>query len=193
MSMNFKGKVHSISRDMDGNLVISFRAYDEKKALAELETVKAANTLSITASQPKVRRSLAANSYYWVLQGKLAGKLGISNARLHNLLLRRYGAVETVDGERLVVFIPDTETAENDVLEAETYHLKPTSAIKTFNDGHDRRMYVVLKGSSQYDTEEMSRLINGVVDECNQAGIPTATPDEISEMMRLYEKYHTKR
>ena len=190
--MRFKGKFHGVNRDIDGNILVSFRAYDEKNFLSQVDSIKDIETLAIEVDRPKTKRSLSANSYYWVLCGRLAGKLGISNARMHNLLLRRYGALETIDGERLVVFIPDTETAENDTLEAETYHLKPTSAVKEFKDGALRRMYIVLKGSSQYDTAEMSRLISGLVDECNTAGIQTATPAEIEEMMRIYEKHHSK-
>lgn len=188
--MIFKGKFHSVSRDVDGHLIVSFRSYEEKKALSELDAVKDEGTLIIEAGKPKIKRSLSANSFYWLLTGKLAGKMGISNTRCHNLMLRRYGSIETIDGEKLVVFIPDTEKAENDVLEADTYHLKPTSATKVFKDGNSRRMYLVMKGSSQYDTAEMHRLINGLIDECNQVGIPTATPEEVEEMMRVYGQKH---
>ena len=188
--MNFKGKFHSASRDVDGNLILSFRCYEEKKALPELANIKEVDTLVIAANKPKLKRSLSMNGYYWTLIGQLASKMRISTSRCHNIMLRRYGTLENVDGESIVAFIPDTDKAENEALEAETYHLKPTSATKVFNDGENYRMYYVLKGSSQYDTKEMSTLINGIVDECNHVGIPTATPAEIAEMMKHYGKYH---
>lgn len=38
------------------------------------------------------------------------------------------------------------------------------------------------KGSSLYNTKEMSLLIDGVVRECKELGIETETPDEIERM-----------
>lgn len=190
--MKSKGRFHGISRDVDGGLVISFRVFEEKKVLRRLDEIKADGTIQITAEKVRTSRSLSANAFYWVLCGQLAAKLGISSSRMHNLLLRRYGAPETVDGEELICFIPDTEKAEETALEADTYHIKPTSATKTFKDGGVRRMYKVLKGSHTYTTKEMTDLINGIVDECNHAGIATATPDEVKEMMQRYEKHHSR-
>lgn len=190
--MKTKGRFHGISRDVDGELVLSFRVFEEKKVLHHLDEIKADGTIQITAEKVKTSRSLSANAFYWALCGQLAARLGISSSRMHNLLLRRYGALEAVDGEELICFIPDTEKAEETALEADTYHIKPTSATKTFKDGSVRRMYKVLKGSHTYTTKEMSTLINGIVDECNHAGIPTATPEEVKEMMQRYEKHYSR-
>ena len=187
--MKFKGKFHGVSRDVDGHLIVSFRSYEEK-CLEQIDAIKDIGTLVVSALKPNVKRSLSANAMYWVLVGRLAAYMHVSNNRMHNLLLRRYGTVDTFDGERLVVFVPDTDDAENDVLEQEKFHLKPTSATKTFKDGKARRMYIVIKGSSEYDTKEMSRLIHGTIDDCNQCGIPTATPREIAEALARHGKKH---
>lgn len=37
-------------------------------------------------------------------------------------------------------------------------------------------------GSSEYDTKQMSRLIDLIIDECKEQGIETLTPDEIARM-----------
>ncbi len=39
-------------------------------------------------------------------------------------------------------------------------------------------------GSSTYDTEQMSRLIELVVQDCKDAGIETLTPEELARMMQ---------
>lgn len=41
-------------------------------------------------------------------------------------------------------------------------------------------------GSSTYDTEQMSRLITSVVDECKEQGIETRTPEEIANLLSLW-------
>lgn len=179
-----KGCFYGLSRDVDGNLVVSFRVFDEKNARKELETIKDEKTIDIQAKKVHRKRSLSANAYYWVLVQKIAGVLGVSNNRVHNTLLRRYGALQDVDGEPLICFIPDTEKAFNQAIEAETYHIKPTSAVKIFKDGKPRRMYRIIKGSSEYDSAEMARLINGCVDECKHLGIETLTPWEIAQMLK---------
>lgn len=190
--MKTKGQFKGLSRDLDGGLIISFRAFEEKKVIGRLEDIKT-GTVEVTVEPVKKKRSLSANAFYWQLVGQMAAKLNISTSRVHNILLRRYGAPETIDGDELVCFIPDTEKAENEALEADTYHVKPTSATKVFKDGGTRRMYKILKGSHDYTTAEMSVLINGLCDECNHMGIATATPAEVEEMIARYEKHHPTR
>lgn len=42
--------------------------------------------------------------------------------------------------------------------------------------------YKIFKGSSEYDSKEMSIFIDGVIQECTQLGIPTLTDEEIKSM-----------
>lgn len=42
-------------------------------------------------------------------------------------------------------------------------------------------------GSSEYNTEQMTRLINLVVDDCQGCGIETMTPDEQKKLLSLWE------
>ena len=109
--MKTKGKFHGISRDLNGCLVLSFRVYEEKRVLSRLDEIRDEGTIQIEAAKVKESRSLSANALYWLFVGKLAAHLRISTSRCHNLLLRRYGALETVDGEELICFIPDAEKA----------------------------------------------------------------------------------
>ena len=128
------------------------------------------------------KRSLDSNAYYWVLVGKLAKKLNISTARLHNLLLRDCGLPFLIDGHVSMQPIPDTEAAEEQVLESSTYHLKPTSSVIEGKDGL-YRWYIVLRGSSSYNTEEFSALLDKLIAECKAQGdIETMTPEELYRM-----------
>lgn len=42
--------------------------------------------------------------------------------------------------------------------------------------------YKVFKGSSEYDTKEMSIFIDGIVNECTNLGIPTISDEEINRL-----------
>ena len=77
-------------------------------------------------------------------------------------------------------------------LEAETYHIKPTSQVQKGADGTLFRTYKMLRGSSTYDTKEMSYLIDGLVGECRELGIETLPPRELERMMAVYEQNHNK-
>ena len=48
--------------------------------------------------------------------------------------------------------------------------------------------YKIYKGSSKYDTKEMSVLLNGIVSECKEMGIPTKEDLEIEKMLEEWER-----
>lgn len=155
----------------------------------EYDKLKDKEKLRIRIVQYRKKRSLDANAYYWTLLTKFADVIGMSNSEAHNMMLRGYGQSEIFDGKAVYVTIPDTEEAEKKVNNATDYHLAPTSQVRMGNDDVMYRTYRLLRGSRTYDTKEMSRLIDGLITCCKEAGIPEteiATPNE-KEM--LQERY----
>lgn len=136
------------------------------------------------------KRSLSANSLYWVCIGDMARHLGNSNARMHNLMLRKYGTPEIIDGRGVFTALPDTDKAEETALEMETTHLRPTSEVKIGTEGGVWRWYQMMKGSSAYDTKEMARLIDGVKTEMESMGLvfPDRAMDEAIKRMEEHER-----
>lgn len=184
--MECKCTLTDVTRDWStGKFRVTFEAEDDISGQIDGMRDK---TLRLTAKQWRDKRSLDSNAYYWVLLSKLAEDLHISKPRAHNIMLREYGQVKLVDGSRCYVRIPDTEEAENDVMERTVFHLRPTSQVVEGNDGINYRTYVVLMGSSRYDTAEMSHLLDGLIYECKVLGIETATPEELERMKQLYDQ-----
>lgn len=145
------------------------------------EELKGCDKLSLEIKKYRAKRSLDANAYYWTLITKLARVIDVSNAEQHNRMLQLYGYPEVIDGKHVLMVIPETEEAHEKVMKAEEYHLKPTSNVREGNDGIMYRTYILMRGSRTYNTEEMARLISGLITECKDAGIPDseiATPDE---------------
>ena len=145
------------------------------------EELKGCDKLSLEIKKYKAKRSLDANAYYWTLITQLARIFEVSNAEQHNRMLQLYGYPEVIDEKHVLMVIPETEEAHDKVMKAEEYHLKPTSDVREVNDGIMYRTYILMRGSRTYNTEEMARLISGVITECKDAGIPDseiATPDE---------------
>ena len=185
MSMEVKGILKAVVKDwVTGRFQITFEVIqDISSQIQSLQDKQ----LRITTKQWREKRSLDANAYYWVLIAKLAEAMHISKPRAHNLMLRRYGQNLTIDGHGAYIRIPDTEKAEEMALEASEWHIRPTSEVVQGNGGVNYRTYVMLMGSSGYDTAEMSHLIDGLVDECKALGIETLPPDELARMMADYE------
>lgn len=160
-----------------------------ENALGEqIEAIQGVEKLAIKAVKHRAKRSLDANAYYWQLIAKVADILHISSARAHNTMLRKYGQIEVIDGQAIYLVLPDTDEASSFADEADTYHIRPTSQVKAGADGKSYRTYMMLRGSSDYDSKEMSTLINGLVDEAKELGIETMTPDEIARMVELWGK-----
>ena len=128
-------------------------------------------TYSIELREKKQKRSLDQNAMYWSILGQVAKAVGISNARCHNMMIRDYGQPLIVDGKYLAVRVKDTDDAEEQILESETEHLKPTSRIAVSEDGVKYRYYWIMRGSSTYNTAEMTRMIDGIKEEAKQLGI----------------------
>ena len=188
--MELKGKLVHITRDLKtGGEWITFGVDyvpPEAYSLQEMD-------LAINVKPFRKKRSLDANAYYWVLIEKISAACGTPKPMLHNLMLQRYGVLEQVDGENLMVFVPDTEEAEKKVLNESMYHLRPTSMTKSAEDGRLFRAYLVMKGSSAYDTAEMSALIEGAISEAKDFGIETLPREEYERMMESYEKHQANR
>ncbi len=188
--MNCSGTLKSISKNwITHKWEVTFEIQED---ITHTVWEIADKALSITIKKYRKRRSLDANAYYWQLLSKLAEANGISKNRAHNIMLSRYGQMEEYDGHLVYVVVPDTPDGAEKALEAETYHIKPTSQVQKGADGTLFRTYKMLRGSSTYDTKEMSYLIDGLVGECRELGIETLPPRELERMMAVYEQNHNK-
>ena len=134
------------------------------------------------------KRSLDSNAYFHVLADKLRQKLGISMARCKNHLIADYGQILYLGDEPMIY---KTNAPEDYMMELETLHTKCVKV--TTENGREVFFYRVYRGSHEYNTEEMARLINGTIEECKAQGIETATPDELARMQALWESRYAKR
>lgn len=127
--MKFTGKLKEPIIDfVTHRLTILFEPNEDfRQAYEELKDV---NKLILEIKPYRRKRSLDANAYYWVLVGKLAKAIGLSNNEVHNMLLRGYGHPEIFEGKSVYMTIPDTEEAEKKVNNAMDYHLKPIMILK---------------------------------------------------------------
>lgn len=189
--MKFTARIKDIGRTLAGSLTITLESRQMDAAAAT--ELSQADGLDVEIRKKRKKRSLDANAYYWKLASEVADALHVSKPYIHNYLLRKYGQIEIIDGQGVYIVLPDTESAQKSVDEAQAYHLKPTSQVKPGKGGAMYRTYMMLKGSSEYDTKEMSHLIDGLVSECKEMGIETLPPEELERMMAAYDRKIKKR
>ena len=186
--MEFTGRFDNLMVDLSVNKqkVVLTLNEDARQAFDQL---KECEKLSITIKKYRLKRSLDANSYYWVLITKLAKKKETSNEELHNEMIAEYGFPELIDGQLVRMSIPDTDESDNIIRKSSAYHLKPTTQIIQGKDGVNYRTYIMMRGSSTYNTEEMARLIEGLIYECKSSGMLDAeimTPDEKQQLKERF-------
>lgn len=184
--MEFKGKISSTFRDIvTGKWNLTFST---DQNVAEAAQIFFGKDIDVKLKQHKEKRSLDANAYYWCILTKLARIHGWSNAEAHNRMLRDYGQYEQVEGQLIAVPLPDTDQTEREVLSKMEYHLALSPKV-TVMKGETKRVYLLLRGSSTYNTEEMARLISGLIEECRYSGIPDSEIMTPFEKRKLYEQY----
>ena len=138
--------------------------------------------LRLTAKIWRNKRSLDSNSYFHLICTKIAEKLNSSLTEVKNQLLADYGQPEIQNDSLMAIIMRD----DIEWQKLDTIHLKPTTAVRTMDDGKLYRVYYVMRGSHTFDSAEMSRLISATVDEAKELGIQTMTPDEIARMNALW-------
>lgn len=166
---------------MNGKIVDIVRTFEQKfRVTFEVDCIddvpQTAELLSITVKRLRKKRSLNANAYFHVLVGKIAEKNHTSKAFTKNLLMARYGQEEMLDGERYII----SALSSIPMCEREDIHVKAIGYgyVKDKEFTH----YCVLRPTHEYDSAEMSALIDGTVEEAKGMGIETATPDELERM-----------
>ena len=115
------------------------------------------------------KRSLNANAYLWKLVTEIGNVLNKSKEEVYLQMLIDYGQSEMV-----------SILSEIDVKGYFKYYkLAGTSIL----NGKEFNHYKIYKGSSEYDTKEMSILLNGVVQEAKNLGIKTKDNIEIERLL----------
>lgn len=140
------------------------------------ELVKRGDELvDIEVKKHRERRSLDANAYFHVLVDKMSKTLKLGADEVKHKLVCDYGS----DG--VYVRLPATASIESFGVKYFRLIGESKGTLKPCND------YLVYKPTHEMDKSEMARLIDGTVEEAKQLGIETRTPDEIAEMMSLWE------
>lgn len=162
ISVAFRGK--------DAYLTLSI---DQKQsAINCYDDLHLEEKLSFKIDKYKEKRSLNANNYAWKIITEIANVIRESKETVYLDMLKRYGQGEIIS---VLAHIPIGE-----------YIKYCEEAGESTLNGKVFKHYKVYKGSSEFDTKEMSIFIDGIVSEAQELGIDTKTPDEIARLKSLW-------
>lgn len=139
------------------------------QAITSLEDGKA---YTVEIKEKKEKRSREANSYAWVLLDKLAAKTHILKEDIYRNLIKNIG------GNSEIVCV------QNKAVERLRDGWKK-NGIGWVSDTFESKIQgctnvILYYGSSTYDSTQMHRLIDLIVQECEQQGIETMTREELA-------------
>lgn len=143
----------------------------------QLETIVGAFTKPGTYEVKRVtkKRSLNANAYCWVLCDAIAQKLGTTKEAVYRQAVGDVGVCVP-----LTFTDPDAMT-----LFKRKWHSNGLGWLtKTLDD----KTLLAYYGSSTYSKEEMARLIDWLVDQAQEQGVPTMSDDELKLMIGRWKE-----
>lgn len=174
--------------------VIRLKSDNDIKGLqAFADDFNADKDYCIALGEKRQKRSPAANAYAWTLLGKLAEVLSAANPEHPQKAEDIYrDLIRDVDGVASVVQVSDAAAEELVRLWCSRGIGWQAVLVDSAAGLPGVSIYRLYKGSSEYDTKQMHRLLELIIAECRQQGIETATPDEIANMVSLMESGNGK-
>lgn len=172
--MEFTGRVTGVTTDfLTGKYYITLEVNEASVIREGYDKIKDLAKLFVKIVKYQKRRSLDSNAYAWALMTKIAAELGSTKDEIYEEILQQDGFLyEDEDG-----FVSMTVKSEVDMRKIPGHW----RYYRTSSDGRFKS-YLMIKGSSEYDTKEMSHFINIVVEKAKELGIDTMTPEEIRKM-----------
>ena len=143
---------------------------DARRLIDELKD----KDLDVDVKQHREKRSLTANAYAWKLMSKIGKAVTppIPNEEVYEMMLRQYAPVQ-------IVSVPKEVDLKEYVPHCEAWA-----------ESGDMTYWKVYKGSSEYDSKEMSVFIEGIKAEAEQLGIETLPPDELLRLYAQIDEVH---
>jgi hypothetical protein len=162
-----KCKVNDLTFNLNGEQLITLNVQSDFTPFIDNLIDK---ELEIEIKEYKEKRSLNANALLWKLCNELGNKLRISKEEIYLMMLKNYGQSEVI-------------SIQSDVnIQGYFKYFEEIGTGKINNKNFTH--YKIYKGSSEYNTLEMSILLDGVVQEAKEQGITVLSASELDLIKR---------
>lgn len=170
------GKLVGLRRLFGGEWEVTFSTKEDFSTV--YDSLKD-NAVNIEVKKASNKRSKDANALAWVLLDKLAEKTRIPKTEIYRSAIKEIGGVsETVCVKTRAVDRLRSGWEKNGIgWQTDTMPSKLPDCTNV----------ILYYGSSTYDTAQMSRLLDLIIQECEQQGIPTLR-DEAEKLLGRWGK-----
>lgn len=168
------GIIHSTALSMDGKPLITFMVNEYRDCMKMAQELTG-QTVSIKVTKQKKKRSLDSNAYFWILVDKLSQKMNLPKEDIYRNAIRNIGGVSEVVCVRNEAVEKLCSGWSKNGLGWQTDTM-PSKIEGCTN-------VVLYYGSSTYNQEQMTRLIDNIVQDCKAVGIETLSPLELERLL----------
>ena len=178
--LTFKGKLKDHIIELGGKVVLMLDTDLSAEYLDELKDKE----LKVQVSVWRQDRSLNANNYCWKLLDEIAQRTHSTKEEVYQEIISKVGVFEILPIRN--------EAVDNFVEKWQSRGLGWVCNIMRDSRIPNYTNVIAYYGSSVYNTKEMSRLIDEVVQEAQELGIQTIKDIEIKDLMDKWEKDNVK-
>ena len=185
-----KAKFHDLTKSMDGKWILSLALTEDPREL--LDEVKEF-LLDVTIRKFSSPRSLRANRYAWELIDQITTKMQQKEpwvrwtpTMVYRNAIRDIGGVSEFLGMK-------TAAVEYFKRNWEHGHVGRQVVVLDGEQASDKPGWSNVKiyyGSSDFNTEQMARFVNSLIQDAEALGIPTITPQEEKKIVEMWGKRH---
>lgn len=175
--LTFKGKLKDHIIKLGGKVVLMLDTDLSAEYLDEIKDKE----LKVQISVWRQDRSLNANNYCWKLLDEIAQRTHSTKEEVYQEIISKVGVFEILPIRN--------EAVDNFVEKWQSRGLGWVCNIMRDSKIPNYTNVIAYYGSSVYNTKEMSRLIDEVVQEAQALNIQTKTPQELAELKNLWGQY----
>ena len=174
------GKIKELNIDfLTGKALLTLSLNQKQTAINCFDELKGKDKLTFKIGRFTESRTNDANRYFWALCEKLAEKLNSTKIDIYLNSIREVG-----------VFYDDEIEPEKVQRRRKAWEMIGTGWLTErvdFSADNTKEVIRFYYGSSSYNKKQMSRLIDNVVQDCQSLGIETRTPEQIANLISLWE------
>ena len=174
------GRIIDGSRGLMGKPRLTIEINENEAFETAFDELHKKDKITIELKPYREKRSKDANAYCFALIDKIAEKLNIDKKDVYREAIRNIGGVSEIVCVRNIAVesLISAWSARGLGWQAETFPSKLAGCTNV----------ILYYGSSTYNTMQMSRLIDAIVNECKDLGIETMPPTELKSLLERWDK-----
>ena len=174
------GTIKDLNIDfLTGKALLTLSVNQKQSAINCYDELKDKDKLTFKIGRYTESRTKDANRYFWALCEKLAEKMNTTKLDIYLNSIRDVG-----------VFYDDEIEVDKVQRRRKAWEMIGTGWLTErvdFTADGNKEVIRFYYGSSSYNKKQMGRLIENVVQDCQAVGIDTRTPEQIAQLVSLWE------